>query len=118
MESRLDCKYIQDNIKRTVFISAKDESGIDVLGSAISELLGVDGLNPADGILSNERQLNCCRNCLKMLEEAKYALDCGITLDAVNVSLDSAIAYLLELTGERVTDIVTDAVFHNFCVGK
>ena len=62
--------------------------------------------------------MNCCRNCLKMLEEAKYALDCGITLDAVNVSLDSAIAYLLELTGERVTDIVTDAVFHNFCVGK
>ena len=118
MESRLDCKHIQDNIKRTVFISAKDESGIDVLGSAISELLGVDGLNPADGILSNERQLNCCRNCLKMLEEAKNALDCGITLDAVNVSLDSAIAYLLELTGERVTDIVTDAVFHNFCVGK
>ena len=53
-----------------------------------------------------------------MLLEAKNALDIGFTLDAVNVSLDGAVAALLELTGERATDVVTDAVFHQFCVGK
>ena len=118
MESRLDIAYIQKNIPKTVFISAKNESGIDDLSHAISELLGAADLNPADGILSGERQINCCRNCLKMVEEAMEALAIGMTLDAVNVSLDSAIACLLELTGERATDVVTDAVFHRFCVGK
>ncbi len=118
MENKLDVDYISDHVGKVVFISAKEESGIDELASAISELLGVADLNPADGILSGERQLNCCRDCLKMVEEAKNALDCGITLDAVNVSLDCAVAYLLELTGERATDVVTDAVFHHFCVGK
>ena len=53
-----------------------------------------------------------------MVEEAKTALDGGITLDAVNISIDCAIEYLLELTGEKVTEVVTDAVFHQFCVGK
>lgn len=118
MESKLDIEYIQRNIGKTVYISAKNESGIDDLSKAISELLGSASLNPADGILSGERQINCCKNCLKMVEEAKNALAVGMTLDAVNVSLDCAIAYLLELTGERATDVVTDAVFHQFCVGK
>lgn len=118
MENRLDRAFIEQNIGRVVDISAKDESGIDVLGEEIAELLGVAALNPADGILSGERQLHCARECLQMLEEGKTALDIGMTLDAVNVSLDSAIAALLELTGERVTEVVTDAVFHQFCVGK
>ncbi len=118
MENRLEVDYIMQNLGHAVYISAKDENGIDALSAEISKLLGVAGLNPADGILSGERQLNCSRTCLKMLEEAKDALDMGMTLDAVNVSLDSAVAALLELTGERATDVVTDAVFHNFCVGK
>lgn len=118
MESRLDGNYIRANIGHVVYISAKDENGIEALSAEIAKILGVAGLNPADGILSGERQLNCSRTCLQLLEEAKNALDIGMTLDAVNVSLDSAIAALLELTGERATEVVTDAVFHNFCVGK
>lgn len=118
MKNRLDTDVITQYIGSVVYISAKDESGIDALGQEIAKLLGVAELNPADGILSGERQLHCARECLKMLEEAQTALTIGMTLDAVNVSLDSAIAALLELTGERATDVVTDAVFHQFCVGK
>ena len=118
MDNLLDVAVIEESIPYVVYISAKDEKGIDDLSGKISDLLGVSDLNPADGILSGERQLNCCRNCLNMVEEALNALQIGMTFDAVNVSLDCAIEYLLELTGERVTDVVTDAVFHNFCVGK
>ena len=115
---KLNTSVITEYISRIVYISAKNESGIDDLSNAISELLGVSEINPADGILSGERQINCCRNCLNMVEDAYNALNMGITLDAVNISLDCAIEYLLELTGEKTTDVVTDAVFHQFCVGK
>ena len=118
MEKQLDIEEIRRSIGKIVDISARDESGIDKLADAIADLLGVAELNPADGILSGERQLQCARQCLEMLLEAKNALDIGFTLDAVNVSLDGAVAALLELTGERATDVVTDAVFHQFCVGK
>ncbi len=46
------------------------------------------------------------------------ALECGMTFDAVTVSIEDAISHLLELTGERTSDEVVDRVFHNFCVGK
>ena len=118
MDNQLDIGEVQRSIPKIVDISAKDENGIDRLAEAIADLLGVAELNPADGILSGERQLQCARQCLEMLLEAKNALDIGFTLDAVNVSLDGAVAALLELTGERATDVVTDAVFHQFCVGK
>lgn len=41
-----------------------------------------------------------------------------MTFDAVNVGIEEAIENILELTGERVSDVVVDNVFHNFCVGK
>ena len=118
MESRLDVDAIRHAVKKVVTISAKEENGIEELGNAVAEVLGTASINPADGILSGERQIECCKNCLKMVEEAREALAIGMTLDAVNVSLDCAINSLLELTGERATDVVTDAVFHRFCVGK
>lgn len=118
MEGKIDTDFLSNHLKHIVYISAKNENGIDELSKAIADILGVAKLNPADGILVGERQIDCCRNCLKMIEDAKNSLDVGFTLDAVNISIDCAISYLLELTGERVTEAVTDAVFHNFCVGK
>ena len=41
-----------------------------------------------------------------------------MTVDAVGVLLDDALAALLELTGERVTVEVANKVFEHFCVGK
>ena len=53
-----------------------------------------------------------------MIQESIATLQAGFTLDAVTVSIESAIESLLELTGERVTDAVVDEVFSHFCVGK
>ena len=53
-----------------------------------------------------------------LLEQAQTAVKAGVTFDAVTVLIEEAIDALLELTGERTTDAVVDAVFANFCVGK
>jgi tRNA modification GTPase len=42
----------------------------------------------------------------------------GLTLDAASVSVDGALAAILELTGERTTEAVVDGIFARFCVGK
>jgi len=39
-------------------------------------------------------------------------------MDAVGVCVDDALSALLELTGKRVTNEVTDEIFRRFCVGK
>ena len=114
----IDIDYIKSKIENVVEISAKDGKGYDELADLIEKTAGTNNFNPSDGILANERQRNAVVRAEKSLKDAKEALDMGMTFDAVTVSLEEAIENLLELTGERVSDVVVDNVFHNFCVGK
>ena len=66
----------------------------------------------------NERQRDCALKALENVKESLSALRNGMTVDAVGVLLDDALAALLELTGERVTVEVANKVFEHFCVGK
>ena len=50
--------------------------------------------------------------------EAKNAMELGMTMDAITVSFQETIDFLLELTGESAGEEIVDKVFHNFCVGK
>ncbi len=102
----------------TLEISAKQGVGYDELSKKIAAVCKTDMLSPDDTVLINERQLDCARRAWDAVCEAKTALLLGVTLDAVGVCVDDAIAALLELTGKRVTNEVTDEVFKRFCVGK
>ena len=45
-------------------------------------------------------------------------MEMGITYDAVNVMIDSAVDELLSLTGKKATTEVVNNIFSKFCVGK
>ena len=81
-------------------------------------MLGTEGFNPADGILSTERQRADVEKARTALEEAVSALRLGLTLDAVTVCVEDALTALYALTGQRVSDEIVDEVFEKFCVGK
>lgn len=115
---KTNIETIKDYIKDIVFVSASNGNGADELRSAAEKILGTNEIDASSGILSNERQRNCCVDALKSLNEALDGMDMGITLDAVNVSMDYAIEKLLELTGEKARDVVVNEVFSKFCVGK
>ena len=118
LDNKLDIEYISRNIKYIVYISAISGDGRDELTKAVEKITGTQNFNPSEGVLSNERQRIAVKNALDSVVEAMNALKCGMTFDAVTVSIEDAISHLLELTGERTSDEVVDRVFHNFCVGK
>lgn len=118
LDKKIDEKYIENNIENVISISAKNGEGFDELCKMIEKTAGTENFNPSEGILANERQRNAVLNAEKALEEALEALNLGMTFDAVTVSVEEAIENILELTGEKVSDVVVDNVFHNFCVGK
>lgn len=103
---------------KVVYISAKENQGIDDLESAIEETLGTADFDPSAATLMNERQFACCTAALDSLSEAKNALEIGLTRDAIEVSMDAAIESLDVLTGERATESVVNEIFSQFCVGK
>ena len=99
-------------------ISAKSGCGYDELCAAISRVCKTEMLSADDTVLINERQRDCVNRALVAVNAARDALMMGMTLDAVGVCVDDAIAALLELTGKRVTNEVCDEIFRRFCVGK
>lgn len=103
---------------KVVKISAKEGKGYDELSKAIADASGTANLSPDSAVLLGERQRACAERALDGVSAAKEALISGCTMDAVGVCVDDALAALLELTGKRVTNEVTDEIFRRFCVGK
>ncbi len=117
-DERTDRAWLESHFDRVVTLSAKSGEGVAALTEAVAQVTGVERLDAAEPMLATERQRDCAARCLACLDEAADALALGMTLDAVAVSLDGAIAAILDLTGERTTEAVVDEVFARFCVGK
>lgn len=103
---------------KTVSASAKVGKGYDELVEAVTEICKINNIDADAAVLLNERQFNCASRALSALISANEALESGCTVDAVGVCVDDALSALLELTGKRVTNEVTDEIFRRFCVGK
>lgn len=118
----LDTKNIKDRIssviETVVEISAEKLDGKNDLEKAVQKLLETDRIDTAQAMLTGERQYLSTAQALTCVKEAKSALEMGLTLDAVNVSLDCAIENLLELTGKKASETVVNEIFSQFCVGK
>lgn len=118
LQSVIDVDYIGSKVNKTVFVSAAKGEGLEELTQAVEELTGTAEFDENSAVLSNERQRECVVSSLHSLQDAVEALEMGMTLDAVTVSLEEAIQSLLELTGERASEVVVHSVFSKFCVGK
>ena len=113
-----DDSKIKEAFGEVIYMSAKNGDGADKLIETVKRICAVGNINSADALIYNERQRSLTKKTMDSVDEAIEALHIGMTFDAVTVSIEEAVAYLCELTGERVTDEVVDKVFHTFCVGK
>lgn len=118
LPTKLDTKILDAVFNKVVYISAKENNGLQSLEQAIAEVLGTAAFDSSAATLMNERQLACCSAALDAVKEAHDALASGVTRDAVQVCVDSAIESLDTLTGERATESVVNEIFSRFCVGK
>ena len=118
LPTKLDTKILDTVFNKVVYISAKENNGLESLEHAIAEVLGTAAFDSSAATLMNERQLACCSAALDAVKEAHDALSSGVTRDAVQVCVDSAIESLDTLTGERATESVVNEIFSRFCVGK
>lgn len=118
LERKVDAGLIARSVRHVVFVSAKNGEGVDELSALITEVLGLYHFDAGAALLANERQRGCALRAADAVTAAKQAMAERYTYDAVNVCIDDAVAALLELTGERVSDAVISEVFARFCVGK
>lgn len=118
LESRLEIDEIKAHFDNIVFISAKNQDGADALEKTVKSLLGVENFDSSQPILANKRQKLCVSNAYEHICQALDGAHMGITYDAINVMIDSAVDELLSLTGKKATEEVVNNIFSRFCVGK
>ena len=114
--SVLDIQRVAELIPNIVKMSAVNGDGIEQLTETVMRITELNGLDPAENILVNTRQLDCVDRALKYtllaMENIEYAEDMALLYirDAVNA--------LLELTGENADSKIIEEIFNSFCVGK
>ena len=118
LEQKLNAEPLKEAFSKTVYISAKNDEGLNELSSAVEELLGTAEFDTTAPLLANARQKKNCQNAFNSICEALDGAESGITFDAINVMIDSAADELLSLTGKKATSEVVDNIFSKFCVGK
>lgn len=118
LPKKMNTDAVYESFDNIITVCAESGKGYDELRTAAEKVLGTDKIDATAALLTTERQRAGAVKAVNCLSEAIEALDSGMTLDAVNVSADCAVEALLELTGEKASDVVVDEVFANFCVGK
>lgn len=118
LDRNFDADILKGKVSAVVEISAKNNAGYEQLRNSVESLLGTDELDTSAAMLTTERQRADVTKALACIDEALTAFESGMTLDAVNVSVDCAVEALLELTGQKANDAIVDEVFARFCVGK
>ena len=118
LKLKADVSRIKDCIPHSVDLCALSGDGISELRKIAEELLCVNELDTSAAMLSTERQRKNTLEAVSAIDEAIDGIDMGVTMDAVNVCIDTAISALLEMTGEKANDAVVNEVFSQFCVGK
>ncbi len=114
----IDETPITQRLTQVVYTDAAAGQGLEALVAAVEQVTGLQRLAGDAPVLATERQRAGAFRAATCVEEALSALSAGLSLDAVSVSVDGALAAILELTGERTTEAVVDGIFARFCVGK
>lgn len=113
--------YLSDQyaaIADTIFISAKNHSGIDTLMNRIISVSEKYQLNEADIILTNSRHKFHLDQTTEALQAARTGLQSKLATDLIAIEIRSALMYLGEITGSITTDDLLENIFSKFCIGK
>ncbi len=117
----LDTDRIEEAFKHIIFTSTLSdcEGARKKITDKVNELF-CDGslVLGEDAVIANKRQFSALENAKKMLVNAINAYESGVPEDAIATDLECALAFIGEIDGRQVSELVVSEIFKNFCVGK
>ena len=113
-EKKID--YKNDNI---IYISAKENIGIDELKNKIKELFNLEKIKAKDfNALSNKRQILLLESTLNIVKQIEKGIKDNIPIDILEIDIKKAYQTLGEIIGENTNNELIDQIFASFCLGK
>ena len=102
----------------TIFISAKEANGIEILKEALFNNAAGKGINTENVIVTNARHYAALSEVLKSIKDIEQGLASHLSGDLLAPDIHRCLHYLGEITGEVTNEDRLDYIFSKFCIGK
>ncbi|WP_231491622.1 tRNA uridine-5-carboxymethylaminomethyl(34) synthesis GTPase MnmE [Pedobacter sp. Leaf170] len=101
-----------------VFISARDNKGIEELKATLLEQVNLHHINTSETLVTNIRHVEALKQTENALQRVLDNVDNPVTSDFLAMDIKQALHYLGEITGTVTTDDLLENIFTKFCIGK
>ena len=102
-----------------LFISAKEQLGLDALESHLIEAAALPDISQSDVIVTNARHYEALTHALDSIHRVQDGLQMQLSGDFVSQDLRECLAHLAEIVGDSFDpDTVLGNIFKHFCIGK
>ncbi len=105
-------------LPQTIFISAKEQKGIEVLKKEMAAHMLQGKTNTEGTIITNARHYNALQQVELSLMDIRKGLDNKIPGDLLALDIRRCLHYIGEITGEVSNEEVLGVIFGKFCIGK
>jgi len=102
----------------TLSISARTGEGLDQLKRVLLEHVRSMLNGPGDVVVTNARHVDALTKARSAMEDAKVAIDNGLSGELLAIDLRRAQQQLGEITGQITSDDLLGSIFGRFCIGK
>lgn len=108
----------KDIDKNVLYISAKEDIGIDTLKDKLRSTVDTSSLDSSSVVVSNMRHYEALSLANEALQDAKRALAMQLSGDLISEDIRRIIRHLGEITGDITSDDILQSIFSKFCIGK
>ena len=105
-------------LKDLIFISAKENHGLEVLKLKMVDLVLAGNVEMENTVVTNARHYHALKEVEKSLTDIKTGLDDKLPGDLMALDIRRCLYYLGEITGEITNEDQLDYIFSKFCIGK
>jgi tRNA modification GTPase len=105
------------NIK-LIFISAKENIGVDDLKNQLLSFVNTGALRNNETIVTNTRHYDSLLKALEEIQKVNFGLQTNISSDLMAIDIREALYHFGMITGEVTNDELLGNIFANFCIGK
>lgn len=109
---------IKDKFDDALFISAKNDEGVENLKTKLLDFVNTNQFNNNDTIVTNLRHYEELQLTLHEINTIINGLNAGLTGDFLAINIRQALFHLGSITGEITTDTLLGNIFGKFCIGK
>jgi tRNA modification GTPase len=117
--NKIDLNPIKkDSLRNPIFISAKNNQGIDLLKKKLLTFVNTEELSSDKTTVTNLRHYEELKLTLNEINIIIKDLNKGVSGDFLAINIRQALHHLGSITGEITNDTLLGNIFGKFCIGK